>query len=77
MVGVQATSTTGQPAAAQQFFATDGSAVAITLSLNVDPSSLEARQPVDAVYTPAAQAQHGTSPQRSTGAGVRSKLDGT
>lgn len=61
MVGVQATSTTGQPAAAQQFFATDGSAVAITLSLNVDPSSLEARQPVDAVYTTAAQAQHGTS----------------
>jgi putative drug exporter of the RND superfamily len=61
VVHVQAPSAVGQPAAAQPFFATDGSAVAITLSLNVDPSSLEARQAVDAVYTAAAQAQHGTS----------------
>lgn len=49
-----------QSAGAQPFFATDGSAVALTLSLNVDPSGLSARQAIDAVYTAAAQAQHGT-----------------
>ncbi|HEX6555408.1 MAG TPA: MMPL family transporter [Ktedonobacteraceae bacterium] len=61
VTAVQAPSTANQPAAAQAFFATDGSAVALTLSLNVDPSSLEARQAIDAIYTTTAQAQHGTS----------------
>jgi RND superfamily putative drug exporter len=58
---VQSPSATDQPEAVRQFFATDGNAVAITLSLDVDPSSLEARQAVDAIYQAAAQAQHGTS----------------
>jgi RND superfamily putative drug exporter len=60
VTAVQAPSTASQHAAAQPFFATDGSAVALTLSLNVDPSSLEARQAVDAISTTAAQAQRGT-----------------
>jgi putative drug exporter of the RND superfamily len=61
VTAVQAPSPASQPAAAQSFFATDGSAVALTLSLNVDPSSLEARQAVDAISTTATQAQRGTS----------------
>ena len=61
VTGVQAPSTATTQSVSQQFFATDGSAVAITLSLGVDPSSLEARQTVDAIYTAAAGAQHGTS----------------
>jgi putative drug exporter of the RND superfamily len=60
VTAVQAPSTASQSAGAQTFYATDASAVAITLSLNVDPSSLEARQAVDAISTTAAQAQHGT-----------------
>lgn len=60
VTGAQAPST-GTTPVSQQFFATDGSAVAISLSLGVDPSSLEARQTVDAIYTAAARAQHGTS----------------
>jgi putative drug exporter of the RND superfamily len=61
ITGVQAPSTATTQSVSQQFFATDGSAVAITLSLGVDPSSQEARQTVDAIYTAAAGAQHGTS----------------
>ncbi len=61
VTAVQAPSTASQKPPSQSFFATDGSAVAITLSLNVDPSSQEARQAVDAMYTTAAQVQHGTS----------------
>ncbi len=53
-------SPTASPASsAQQFFATDGSAVAVTASLDVDPSSQEARQAVDAMSVAASQAiQH-------------------
>src|SRR5260370_16290439 len=60
ITGVQAPSTATTQSVSQQFFATDVSAVAITLSLAVDPSSLEARQTVDPFYTAAAGAQHGT-----------------
>ena len=41
---VQAPSTASQTASPQQFFATDGSAAAITFYLNVDPTPQEARQ---------------------------------
>ena len=61
VTAVQAPPAASQSAGAQPFFATDGSAVALTLSLDVDPSSLEARQAVDAISTAAEQAQHGTS----------------
>lgn len=61
VTAVQAPGAASQPLASSSFFATDGSAVAITLSLNVDPSSLEARQAVDTVYLTVAQAQRGTS----------------
>jgi RND superfamily putative drug exporter len=57
---VQAPSAASEQSGSQQFFATDGSAVAIPLSLTVDPSSLEAQQAVDAIYTAAALAQRGT-----------------
>jgi RND superfamily putative drug exporter len=60
VTAVQAPSMANQPAAAQPFFATDGSAVALTLSFNVDPSSLEARQVVDAISMTVAHAQRGT-----------------
>lgn len=58
---VQAPEATKQQLPWSSFFATDGSAVAITLSLNVDPSSLEARQAVNTIYLTVAQAQRGTS----------------
>lgn len=61
VTAVQAPSMASQELPSSSFFATDGSAVAITLSLNIDPSSLEARQAVDAIYLTVAQAQHGTS----------------
>ena len=49
------------PAAQQvQLFATDGSAVRMTLDLNVDPESQLAIQTVDAAYTTATQAEQGT-----------------
>ena len=57
---VQAPSTASQTASPQQFFATDGSAAALTLALDVDPSSQEARQAVDAITTTAARAEQGT-----------------
>jgi RND superfamily putative drug exporter len=57
---VQAPSPASQAASSQQFFATDGSAVALTLSLNVDPASQEARQAVDAITATAAKAEQAT-----------------
>ncbi|GCF08771.1 hypothetical protein [Dictyobacter arantiisoli] len=44
VTAVQAPRAASQPVASSSFFATDGSAVVITLSLNVDPSSLEVEQ---------------------------------
>ena len=61
VTAVQAPRATSQPAGTHAFFATDGSAVALTLSLNVDPSSPETQRAVDAISMTAAQAQHGTS----------------
>jgi RND superfamily putative drug exporter len=61
VTAVQAPSATAGQAASQPFFANDGSAVAMTLSLDVDPSSLEAQQAVNAIYTASASAQRGTS----------------
>jgi len=57
---VQAPSTASQASSPQQFFATDGSAAALTLSLDVDPASQEARQAVDAITATAARAEQGT-----------------
>lgn len=48
------------PAQQAQFFATDGSAVHMTLDLAVDPESQDAIQTVDATYTTAAAADQGT-----------------
>jgi putative drug exporter of the RND superfamily len=45
----------------QQFFATDGSAVALRAPLDVDLSSQEARQAVDAITSAASNAMHGTT----------------
>ena len=45
----------------QQFFASDGSAVILTAQLNVDPSSKEARQAVDAMTSAASHAMHNTT----------------
>jgi len=42
-------------------FATDGSAVALTVALDVDPSSQTARQTIDALYTTTHHALHGTA----------------
>jgi uncharacterized membrane protein YdfJ with MMPL/SSD domain len=61
VTAVQAPSAASQSAGASPFFATDGSAVALSLSLDVDPSSQEALQSVDAISTTAEQAQDGTS----------------
>ena len=44
-----------------QFFATDGSAVYLTLDVNVNPESQDARKTVDSVYTVAARAEQDTS----------------
>lgn len=54
--------TPAMPAAQQaQVFATDGSAVRMTLDLDVDPESQQAMQTVDAAYAVAARAEQGTS----------------
>jgi putative drug exporter of the RND superfamily len=58
---IQVPSSADTAAQTQQFFATDGSAVALTLALNVDPSSAEAQQDISAIYSAAASAQSGTS----------------
>ena len=60
VTSVQAPSTVSQSASQQQSFATDGSAAAITLSLNVEPSSQEARQTVDTITTTTNNAEQGT-----------------
>src|SRR5260221_14106516 len=58
VTGIQAASAAN---ASQAFFATDGSAVVLTVSLDVDPSSQAARQAVDALTVAASQAiQHTT-----------------
>ncbi len=58
VTGIQAPSAAN---ASQAFFATDGSAVVLTVSLDVDPSSQAARQAVDALTVAASQAiQHTT-----------------
>ncbi len=60
VTGIQSPATaTAQPS--QEFFATDGSAVALTAQLNVDPSSTEARQAVDAITTAASNVMHGAT----------------
>ncbi|MGE5333328.1 MAG: MMPL family transporter [Nitrososphaerota archaeon] len=48
------------PAQQAQLFATDGSAVHMTLDLAVDPESQDAIQTVEATYTTAAAAEQGT-----------------
>jgi uncharacterized membrane protein YdfJ with MMPL/SSD domain len=60
VTNVQSSSIFGQQPTSQ-FFATDGSAVAISLSLDIDPSSLQAQQTVNALYTNAGNAQRGTA----------------
>ncbi len=57
---VQAPVTASQASPTMQLFATDGSAAVLTLALNVDPASQEARQAVDAITTAAARAEQGT-----------------
>lgn len=54
------TTTTLPPAQLARAFATDGSAADMTLTLNVDPDSQDARTVVDAVYTLASRAEQGT-----------------
>ena len=60
VTNVQSSSIFGQQPTSQ-FFATDGSAIAVSLSLDIDPSSLEAQQTVNALYTNAGNAQRGTA----------------
>lgn len=60
VTAVQVPSVTAGQISSQQFFATDGSAVALTLSLNVDASSLEAQQTVNTLYTTTASTLRST-----------------
>jgi len=55
------TTSASQPHLPSQDYATDGSAAAITLLLDVDATSQEARQSVDMLITTATQAKQGTS----------------
>src|SRR5260221_2050426 len=55
------TTSASQPHLPSQDYATDGSAVAITLLLDVDATSQEARQSVDMLIATATQAKQGTS----------------
>lgn len=60
VLGVQGPASSSTSIETQQFFATDGSAVAFTVSLGVDPASPEAQQAVNTLYAAAASAQRGT-----------------
>jgi RND superfamily putative drug exporter len=58
---VQSPTASQGPMAQQSFFASDGSAAMLTVSLDIDPDSIDARQAVDTIYATVASAQRGTS----------------